>query len=476
MSLYRSAVIVGAALVLAGCAVGPDYRRPDHAEPTAFKELWGPANPADDVPKGPWWTVYRDDTLSELEQAALAANQSIKIAESQYRIAQATVNAASWALLPALSVTGNKTKTLGSVGNAGNTSATNSNNAPLSENASPYTTDKLTGAMSWEVDLWGQVRRSLEQAKANQAASNRALAAAQLSVEATLAQDYVQLRALDVQHALLTQTIAAYQRSLAITQNRYAAGVAQRTDVTQAQSQLASAEAQDAELLTQRPALEHAIAVLVGKAPEDFALAPATALPALPALPNVVPATLLERRPDVASAERSVAAANAAVGVARAAWFPALTLSANGGYQGSAWKNITALPNRFWSLGPSLAESILDSGTRELQNATASANYRQAVATYRQVVLTALQDAEDQLAALHGLQIEEAADARAAKAAHETLTATENQYRAGTVSYLNVVIAESTALAADNSLISVQSRRLLGHIGLLRAMGGLPSP
>jgi NodT family efflux transporter outer membrane factor (OMF) lipoprotein len=464
VSLYRSITLVGITLVMASCAVGPDYRRPDVPQPTAFKEQWQAAAPADDLPKGPWWLVYGDPTLNDLEEAALAANQSIKIAEAQYRIAAASVSAARWALLPSLSVTATKTKTFGAAG------------TQVTADTKSYTYDKLTGAMSWEVDLWGQVRRALEQAKANMSASGHALAAAQLSAEALLAQDYVQLRALDVEHALLTRTITAYERSLKITRNRYAAGVAQRTDVTQAESQLASAQAQDADLLTQRPVLEHAIAVLTGRSPEEFSLAPATSLPTLPPLPRVIPATLLERRPDVAAAERQVASANAAVGIARAAWFPVLSLSANGGYESSAWKNITALPNRFWSLGPSLAGSILDSGSRELQNATASAAYQQAVASYRQSVLTALQDTEDQLAALHGLMIEEDAASRAARAAHETLTATENQYRAGTVSYLNVVIAESTSLSADSTLISVQSRRLLAHIGLLRAMGGSPNP
>jgi NodT family efflux transporter outer membrane factor (OMF) lipoprotein len=284
----------------------------------------------------------------------------------------------------------------------------------------------------------------------------------------------VQLRALDVQRDLLARTLVAYRRSLEITRNRYVAGVASSTDVTQAQAQLAQAEAQDWDVSVQRATLEHAIATLAGKPPQELTLAPAAALPTLPPVPPVLPATLLQRRPDVASAERRVAAANAAIGVARAAYFPDLSLSGSSGYQGSQWAGLLSAPQRFWSVGPTLALTLFDAGARRSQSEIAVANYDSAVAVYRQTVLNALRDAEDALATLHGLADEEAAATRAATAAHATLRATENQYRAGTVSYLNVVIAESTSLSTDSSLISVQSRRLLAHMALLKAMGGDP--
>jgi NodT family efflux transporter outer membrane factor (OMF) lipoprotein len=421
------------------------------------------------MPRGPWWHAYGDATLDELEGSAERSNQTLVAADAQYRSALAAVGGARAVLMPTVGVaagTARSESSGGSLSVAG---------GPATVGGGTYTTDRLTGSLSWELDLWGRLRRGLEVSRTAAEASAGDLAAAQLSVTATLAQDYVQLRSLDTQRELFARTIAAYRRSLEITRNRYNAGVAPRTDVTLAESQLASAEAQDADLAVQRAALEHAIATLAGRSATEFTLPPMAALPALPPVPVVLPATLLERRPDVAAAERRVASANAAVGVARGAWFPALTLSGSGGYQSSEWTHLITLPNRFWSLGPTLAETLFDGGARAAQSAAARADYDRAVATYRQTVLTALADAEDSLAALRGLTDEEAAQNRNAVAARETLRATENQYRAGTVSYLNVVIVQSASFAADRSLIDVQSRRLLAHIGLLKAMGGAPN-
>jgi NodT family efflux transporter outer membrane factor (OMF) lipoprotein len=473
VTLLRILAIVGSSLVFAACAVGPDYRRPSAPAPVAFKETWQPAAPSDQLPRGPWWHAYGDPTLDELESAAERSNQTIAAADAQYRSALAAVGGARSALFPTLAVAADTTRSSSA---AGSLSGGSLAGAPSS---STYTTDRLTGSVSWEIDLWGRLRRELEVSRSAAEASAGDLAAAQLSVAATLAQDYVQLRALDAQRDLSERTIAAYSRSLEITRNRYAAGVAPRTDVTLAESQLAGAQAQEADLAVQRAALEHAIATLTGRPATEFTLpaaAPLPTLPTLPPVPAVLPATLLERRPDVAAAERRVAAANAAIGVARGAWFPTLSLSGTGGYQASAWGNLVSLPNRFWSLGPTLAATLFDAGARSAQSAVARANYDQAVATYRQTVLTALADAEDSLAALHGLEEEESAQNRAAVAARETLRATENQYRAGTVSYLNIVVAQSISFSADQSLIGVQSRRLLAHVGLLKAMGGAPNP
>ncbi len=466
----RAVVLIVVAAALGSCAVGPDYRRPEAARPSAFKEAWQAAQPGDEVPRGPWWQAYADDTLNSLEQSATQANQTLVAADAQYRSALAAVGIARGALLPTVGVAASTLRSQNGVAAAGIAAG------GTNQGGATYTSDRLTGSLSWELDLWGRLRRGLEQSRATADASRGDFLAAQLSVTATLAQDYVQLRSLDTQRELLARTIVAYRRSLEITQNRYAAGVAPRTDVTEAQSQLAGAEAQDADLAVQRAQLEHAIAALAGRSPSEFGLPVVAQLPTLPPVPSVLPATLLERRPDVAAAERRVAAANAAIGVARGAWFPTLSLSGSGGYQASAWQHIVELPNRFWSLGPTLAETLFNGGARLAQNRVAVANYDQAVATYRQTVLTALGDAEDSLAALRHLEDEEAADDRAASAARETLRATENQYRAGTVSYLNVVIAQSTSYAAERSLIDVRGRRLLAHVGLLKAMGGSPTP
>ena len=462
-----------AVLLASGCAVGPDYRRPEAARPAAFREAWQPAAPADELPRGPWWQAYGDPTLDDLEAAAERSNQTLAAAEAQYRAALAAVGGSRAALFPSIAVTASSTRSATGSGTGG---TINGISTPLSSRASTYTLDRASATADWEIDLWGRLRRDLEVSRSTSQASAADLAAARLSVAATLAQDYVQLRALDLERDLLARTTAAYRRSLEITSNRYAAGVAPRTDVTQAQSQLASAEGQAADLGVQRATLEHAVATLSGHAASEFTLPVAAALPQFPPVPLLLPATLLERRPDVAAAERRVAAANAAIGVARGAYFPALALSATGGYQGPDWRNLISLPTRFWSLGPQLAETLFDAGPRHAHNLTARANYDAAVANYRQTVLTALEDTEDALAALRGLGEEEEAAARSAAAAGETLRATENQYRAGTVSYLNVVIAESTSLGADVSLINVRSRRLIAHIDLLKAMGGLPAP
>ncbi len=461
MNTYRRWMIVLLSAVVGGCAVGPDYRRPEAAAPVAFKEAWQSATPADAAARGPWWEAYGDPVLTELETSAERSNQTIRQAEAQYRAAVAAVGGSRSALFPQVAASAGTTRSQsGSSQGGSGTAAT--------------TADRVAATVDWEVDLWGRLRRQLEASRSSAEASAADLALARLSAEATLAQDYMQLRALDVQRALLATTLAGYRRSLEITRNRYAAGVAASTDVTQAESQLASAEAQDADVEVQRAVLEHAIAILAGKSPEELSLAPAAHLPLLPAVPDVMPATLLQRRPDVAAAERRVAAANAAIGVARGAYFPTLSLAASGGYQGPAWQNLFTAPARVWSVGPALAATLFDGGARRAQSESAVANYDAAVAAYRQAVLVALQAAEDALANLRGLATEESAASRASQAAHETLRATENQYRAGTVSYLNVVITQGTVLSADTNLINVQSRRVQAHVALLKAMGGSP--
>jgi NodT family efflux transporter outer membrane factor (OMF) lipoprotein len=367
------------------------------------------------------------------------------------------------ALLPTINASGSTVRSRGAV----------AANVPLSS-VTAQTQDRTGLTASWEIDLWGRLRRGLEGVRATIDASAGDLAAARLSIAAQLATDYVQLRALDGSIALYATTIEGYRRSLEITRNRYAVGVAVSTDVTQAESTLATTEAQYADLNAQRAVLEHAIAVLTGRTPEALSIAANTHLPTLPAIPSTVTATLLERRPDVAAAERRIVAANAQIGITQAAWFPTLSLSGTAGYSGSAWKNLFKVPAEYWTFGPQLAESILSGGTRITQSKQARAAYDLAVANYRNTVLGAFQSVDDALANLKALEQEADADNRAAKAAAATLKATENQYRAGTVSYLNVVIAEGTSLSADTALIGVNSRRLQAHLALIKALGGAP--
>ncbi len=464
------------AALIAGCAVGPDYHRPSAPAPATFREAWQPAQPSDELPRGPWWKAYNDPVLDDLEASAEHSNQTIAQAEAAYRAALAGVTGSRAALFPTLTANASSTKSYNGPGLVGAGSAGSGTGGTGTPPGATSKVDRVAVTADWEIDLWGRLRRQLESSKSSAQASGNDLAAARLSIAATLAQSYVQLRALDVQRDNLARTVVGYKRSLEITQNRYRAGVAASTDVTQAEATLAQAETQDLDLTVQRATLEHAIATLAGKTPEEVSIAPVTALPVLPVVPAVLPATLLQRRPDVAAAERRVQAANAQIGVARAAYFPDLSLGATDGYQRSQWSSIFAAPYRFWSVGPALAATLFDGGAHYAQNKTAEANYDAAVAVYRQAVLQALQDAEDALASLRGLADEEAAAQRAAVAARDTLRATENQYRAGTVSYLNVVIAESTPLSADTTLIGVQSRRLLAHVALLKAMGGEPKP
>lgn len=451
-------------LALAGCAAGPDYRRPDVATPAAFKEAgdWKPAQPKDDAPRGDWWEIYGDAELNTLVREVAISNQNVQTAAAQYRQAIALLGAARAAYYPTLgtSLSGTRNQAFASTAGTTNIGQTTSNSVKLSFDA------------SWELDLWGHIGRSVEAGKASAEASAADLGAALLSAQATLVQTYFQLRATDVELRLLDQTVAAYRRSLEITRNRYEAGVAARVDVIQAETQLESTQAQAIDLGVQRAQYEHAIAILVGKPPSEFRLAPAVDLPPLPAMPAALPSVLLERRPDIAGAERRMAAANAEIGVAQSAFFPTLTLGGSGGYQNTSLYNLTTLPNRFWSLGPELALTLFDGGARTAQKESAVAAYDATVATYRQTVLGAFQEVEDNLAALRLLTQEAAVQKAAAESAEKALELTQNQYLAGTVSYLNVVTAQATALSAESSEISIASRSLVAHATLLKALGG----
>jgi NodT family efflux transporter outer membrane factor (OMF) lipoprotein len=326
--------------------------------------------------------------------------------------------------------------------------------------------------LSWEIDLWGKIRRGIEASDASAQASAGDLAAATLSLQALLAQDYLLLRVQDAEIDLLRETVAAYTRSLQLTQNQYQAGVVARGDVAQAEAQLESTRAQLLDATVQRAQLEHAVAVLVGKPPSELSIGPQPLATVFPQIPVTMPSELLERRPDIAVAERRTASANAQIGVAQAAFFPSLTLGATGGVQSSVIGNLLSLPARYWSIGPAIAQAIFDAGLRQAQKTQAIAVWDETVATYRATVLTAFQEVEDNLAALSILEREAAVQDLAVKAARESAAIALNQYKAGTANYLAVVVLQTAALNSERTALAIQGRRLTASVGLIKALGG----
>ncbi len=458
----RGRWVAGAAalgVALAGCAVGPDYTRPPVPLPATFREAqdWQPAQPADAGAHGPWWSAYQDEELNRLQEAAARANQDVAIADAHYRQAIASVDQARAGFFPTVTATGSVTRSA---------NATNGLSLP------PATNRSASIAASWVPDLWGSVRRGLEQAHANEASEAALLGNAVLSLQSQLATDYFSLRVADEQQRLLDEAVVAYEKSLELTQNRYRGGVAAQTDVMQAKAQLEATRAQAIDVGITRGQMEHAIAVLLGKTPEEFALPRRPFTLVVPAVPAQLPATLLQRRPDVASAERLAAAANAQIGIAQAAYFPSLTLSAQGGYRAPSGADLFSAPYRFWSLGPSLAETLFDAGSRTAVKAQAIAAFDAAAATYRKTVLGALQNVEDQLLSLRLLDQEAAVEDAAVAAAQENLRLTINQYKAGTVSYLNVVTAQTTALNDRVAALTIHGRQLDATVQLFAGLGG----
>jgi NodT family efflux transporter outer membrane factor (OMF) lipoprotein len=450
------AVLLPIALV-AGCAAGPDYSRPTLALPERFKEApgWKPAQPRDSEPRGAWWREFDDAELDALEHRVDVSNPSLHAAVAGYDRAVALAAQARAQFFPV--VTSNAAYTRGrSAGITGNSAS-------------------VQFAASWEPDLFGRIRRSVEAASATAQASDADLETTRLALQAQLAQDYFLLRVADAQNRLLDDTVAAYARFLELTRNRFAAGVASRADVAAAESQLASAQAQRVDGGLARAQLEHAIAVLAGSAPADFSLPARNALPTaqkLPQIPALLPGELLERRPDIAAAERRAAAANAQIGAAQSAFFPTLSLAAGGGWRGPSFGDLLSAPNRVWSLGPALAATLLDAGARSAATAAARAGFEQAAANYRQTVLGALQEVEDNLAALRILDEEARLQHEAVRAASESLAQTTNQYKAGTVSYLNVITAQATLYTAQRTELDVRGRQLAANVALIRALGG----
>ncbi len=442
------------AVLLSACASAPKYERPAVQTPSAYKDAgdWKVAQPRDDIQRGKWWEIFGDARLNSLMEQIDISNQNVRIAEAQYRQARALAQQARSGLLPRVS--GDV-----SVGRAASRSGVN-NDYNLSLDA------------AWEADVWGRVSSSVAAGAAGAQAGAAQVEAVRLSAQGEMALNYFQLRVLDVQRRLLEESAAAFQKSLDLTRNRYAAGVAGRVDVVQGETQLKSTQALALDVGVQRAQLEHAMAVLSGKVPGEFALAPEATKLGMPAIPSSVPSELLERRPDIAAAERRVAAANAQIGVAKAAYFPSLGLSASGGFQSSSFTNWLTVPSRVWALGAALAQTIFDGGLRRAVTDQAVAAYDANVAAYRLTVLGGFQEVEDNLAALRILEQESRVQDEAVQAARQSVELTLNQYKAGTVSYLNVVVAQTALLTNERTAAGLLGRRLAAAVSLVKALGG----
>lgn len=462
------------AAALAGCAVGPDYHRPAMPLAPAFKEQgWAPAQPADLSPRGDWWTVFDDPTLSELEARVAVSNQNVAAAEAAYRQAEALVREQRAALFPTVTLDGGATRSGGGRGGGGTIINSGGTSIVSGGGGRSSTTYRASIGASWEPDVWGRIRRSVESARGNAQASEADLAAARLSAQGSLAVDYFDLRGADAQIALLTQAAAGYRRSLQITQNRYAAGIAPHSDVLQAQSQLASTQADLADLSRTRAAFEHAIAVLAGQTPESFSLPAAPNWRAgIPQVPAGVPSSLLQRRPDIAAAERRAASASAQIGVETAAYFPNLSLTGSYGFAASELGKLFSASASVWSIGASVAETVFNGGLTHARVGAARAAYDEAVARYRQTVLSALQDVEDQLAATRVLADEYALRQSAAADADRAAAMVLNQYREGQVDYTSVVTAQVQALNARRTLVQAAATRQATAVALIQALGG----
>jgi NodT family efflux transporter outer membrane factor (OMF) lipoprotein len=447
-------------MLLGGCSVGPDYQRPAVSVPVHYKEArgWQQATPLDAQSKGEWWAVYHDATLSGLLSQVSISNLNVANYAAQYRQAQALASESRAALFPSLGYDGSATRSGSHATDSSVRTTSSSHQAELSA--------------SWELDLWGKLRRTLEENRASASASAAELANITLSAQSELAQDYFQLRIMDQKIARYQQSVDAYQRYLNVITSQYQAGTASRATLAQAQLQLENASASAQDYQWQRAQMEHAIALLIGKAPADFSLAAAPLTATLPAIPAALPGELLQRRPDIAYAERNMAAANAAVGVAVAGYYPDLTLSASGGVSASVLHSLFSLPNRVWSLGPELSGTLLDAGATSAKVDQARASWDASVATYRQTVLSAMQEVEDKLVELNTLQGEIAAQQRATDAAQTSARVTRLQYEAGMINYLDVATTENSSLSAQQSLLTLQSTQWVSSVALIAALGG----
>jgi len=462
--LRRSAAAAALALLPAAC-LGPKYKRPSVGAAPSYKEatavgdgVWRPADPKDSILRGQWWRMFGDARLDALEEKALKANQTIAQVTAQYREARAQVAFARSTYFPSFSAQPSANR--GLAGSSGNNAHTASNNFDMPVVA------------SWEPDFWGQIGLSVQNAASNAQASAALLENARLSVQTQLASDYFQLEENDMEQVLLSSAIASYQTAFQLTQNRFNAGIASQSDVMAARTQLDSTKAQETDLSVTRAQLEHAIAVLVGEAPSSFSLSTGAIAGVPPPIPVGVPSQLLERRPDVATAERQVAAANATVGLTRTAFFPVISLTASMGYQSNNFSQWISWPNHVWSLGVATAQTIFDFGGRWAEMHGAKAAYEAAVANYRQTALSAFAEVEDQMAALSYLSQEAGQQDAATKEAEQSLALEVQRYKGGIDSYLNVVTAQNIALTNERTSALILGRRMVAAVTLISDLGG----
>jgi NodT family efflux transporter outer membrane factor (OMF) lipoprotein len=463
MRIVRGVLVAATFALLTACAVGPNYKRPAFDAAAAYKEQdgWKPSEPNDALDRGAWWQIYNDEVLNGLEVQINISNQNVLAAAASVEEARALVRQAQANFWPQVSLNASRTRTV-------------EGTAPgvvLGTNTTSTVTD-LGISGNWEIDLWGRIRRTTESDRASMQSSEAALAGARLAAQAALATDYFELRAQDQLQVILNDIVAAEQQSLKITENRYRVGVAAKADVVSAQTQLLSSQADQVNAPLQRAILEHAIAVLVGQQPANFSVARATLRTDVPTVPAGLPSTLLERRPDVAQAERQVAASNAQVGVAISAFFPTLTITGSDDYRGNTISRLIRTANQVWAIGPSLALSVFDAGLRRAQVAQARAAHEVTVDNYRQIVLTSLQQVEDDIATLRVNEQRAVIEDETVKAAREAETLTLNQYKAGTVPYSSVITAQTTRLNAEETALTVLSSRLQASVALIQALGG----
>jgi NodT family efflux transporter outer membrane factor (OMF) lipoprotein len=468
------AIVGSVSLLLSGCMVGPKYVKPTVPMAPGFKEQvpdsykqsdgWKTAQPSDQALRGNWWEVFGDPQLNALEEQLTASNQDLKVAEARFRQARAMIRFNRSEEFPTISTS---------------PSIVNERDSAHQPYFPPSLANNGTGAftlpfdLSYEVDLWGRVRRTVSASREEAQASAADLQTANLSLHAELAVDYFELRSADDQKQLLDNTVAAYTDALKLTQNRFEGGAAPKSDVAQAQTQLDGARVQDTDITVTRAQFEHAIATLIGKPPAEFSITPApSTVMALPVIPVGLPATLLERRPDIAAGERRVAEANDQIGIARAAFFPSLVLGASGGFTGTSITNWLNWPSRMWAVGPQLSQTIFDAGRRRAVSEGATANYDATVATYRQTTLTAFQEVEDNLAALSILEKESQQQKEATTSAEESLQLFTNRYQGGVDNYLQVITAQTVLLTNQRNDIDLERRRMDASVLLVKAIGG----
>jgi NodT family efflux transporter outer membrane factor (OMF) lipoprotein len=451
-----------------GCSVGPKYQRPDIQAPVAFKETppqaykeWQSAHPSDTALRGDWWTIFGDVDLNKLEEQVDVSNQNLKAAQARFDQARALIKVSQSQKYPTITagadITGNRDSSTYALATPKTTSSFGNFGLPVD--------------VSYEVDAWGRVRHSIQAARAEAQATAADLETLRLSYHAELAYDYFELRSADAEQRLLDDTVVAYQKALELTENRFEGGVAAGAEVAQAKTQLESTKTQDTDLGVRRAQFEHAVAVLTGKSPAEFSLPPKAVVDP-PAIPVGLPSQLLERRPDIAAAERRMAEANEQVGIAHAAFFPQIVLGAVLGLEGQSVTDWLNWPSRFWAVGPSVLQTVFDGGRRRATQQASEFNYDATVATYRETALDAFQQVEDNLAALRVLEKETATQRAAVAAAEQSLELSTNRYTGGLVTYLEVVTAQGTALVNERAAVDILRRRMDASVLLIKALGG----